>query len=107
MSGFGKRSGGGRRSDNRSLSGTPAVFTTVSRSQSTIMQEISLTGATIAGPNLPTIGEEFFLVIGNLHVFATAKWVKADNCGIHFEDPLVEKHIHHFKQEGSAAFASR
>jgi hypothetical protein len=107
MSQFGKQSGGGRRRGARSLSGTPAVFTTVSRSQSTIVQEISCTGARIEGPRLPRIGEEFFLVLGDMHVFATARWIEGSLCGVHFETPLHEDDIHHLRRKGPSDFASR
>ena len=88
MSIFGKSTGGGRRSAAREAAPLTAVFTTVTRSHSATLVDISATGARLEGRNLPLEGELVELSMARVRTFGLVKWVLGEQCGIAFDVKL-------------------
>jgi hypothetical protein len=104
---FGKSSGGGRRSDDRTATATGAVFTTVTRSQPVFVPEVSCTGVRLEGENLPAVDEEIILSFGNLRAFCCVKWVEGNQCGIEFDFPLAKQDLAKLPQVHTASDIAR
>ena len=107
MSSFGKRSGGGRRFDSRSLLTTPAVLSTLAESKAVLVREISCTGARLEGDNLPAIDTEFILALGEMRAFAWVKWTQDHTCGVEFDLPFAERDLLKLQQQGQAGWVTR
>ena len=88
MRGFGKADGGGRRSEQRFLVGLPALITTLARSYSANVIDVSCTGARFRGASLPTPGEEAEITIEPIQAFGKVVWSTPNECGVTFEDDL-------------------
>ena len=88
MGAFGKRAGGGRRSAARTSAPLMAVLTTLVGSRSTVLADVSSTGARVRGPDLPAMGEELIVNIERVQAFGTVVWSDSGECGIVFEPPL-------------------
>ena len=85
---FGKSRGGGRRSSERSAAPLVAVITTLSRSHSAVVVNVSTTGARLSGSDLPRMGEELVVNIDDVQAFGTVVWSDHGEAGIEFDTPL-------------------
>lgn len=61
----------------------------VTRSRSIVVQDISESGAALAGRDLPPAGDDVLMVVGPFDAMARVVWRTADQCGIRF-DELIE-----------------
>ena len=65
-----------------------AVLTTLVGSRSTVLADVSSTGARVRGPDLPAMGEDLIVNIERVQAFGTVVWSDSGECGIAFEPPL-------------------
>ena len=88
MSTFGKSEGGGRRSAPRSQAPLIALVTTVSKTQTAILMDVSSTGMRLRGLHLPQTDEELFVTVDGIIAFGSVAWMDGDQRGIQFDEPL-------------------
>ncbi|MGZ2412919.1 PilZ domain-containing protein [Sphingomonas sp. F9_3S_D5_B_2] len=88
MSDFGKCRGGGRRRARREPAPALAVFTTVTRSFSAVVVDLSCTGVRLRSPDLPEMGEELIVTVENARAFGSVAWILGDEFGVAFDDPI-------------------
>lgn len=89
MGTFGKCKGGGRRSATRTTAPLLVTVTTLARSQSAVLIDVSCTGARLRGTDLPETGEELFLNVEGVIAFGTVAWMEDDERGVAFESDLT------------------
>ena len=93
MVAFGKSRGGGRRSSERAAAPLLASITTLTRSHSAVVVDVSTSGARLHGSDLPEMGEELVVNIDGVQAFGTVVWSDQGEAGIEFDSPLsVEEH---------------
>ena len=66
MNAFGKSAGGGRRTAPREVTPLLAVYTSVTRSHSALLVDVSNTGARLRAPELPEAGEDLLVSLSNI-----------------------------------------
>lgn len=103
MGEFGKSVGGGRRSAARTSAPLIAVLTTLVGSRSTVLVDLSSTGARVRGPDLPAMGEELIIHIERVQAFGTVIWSDSGECGIVFDPPLESDDEEHLRGLVAAA----
>jgi hypothetical protein len=96
---FGKRGGGGRRSDTRKAANLLAVVKTTAKTQSADLVDVSLTGAKLSGCDLPAVGQNLFIAFERVEVFATVVWSQAGECGIRFDEPISQDDLDIVQEE--------
>ena len=99
---FGKRAGGGRRASARKVAPLTVVITTVSRSYTATLVNLSTTGARLRGDDLPDQGENFMFKIGAVQTFASIVWSADDERGATFESPLSDEEVERLRAEAGA-----
>lgn len=99
MSVFGKRSGGGRRKTGREAVPLLATLTSVSRSHSAILVDISATGARLRGNDLPAVDQDLIVIVENVRSFATARWNQNGQVGVEFDPPLADADVQMLRHE--------
>ena len=85
---FGKSAGGGRRAAPREAAPMLAVYTTVTRSHSALLVDVSGTGARLRAPQLPGEGDELVVTIATVKAFGSVAWVRDDQFAMAFDEPL-------------------
>ena len=93
MGTFGKADGGGRRGAAREVIPLVAVFTTLTRSHSAELIDISATGARLQSPYGPEKGEEVLFSVDRLRAFGTVAWTHEDEFGIAFDVPVIADEV--------------
>ena len=88
MTQFGKCSGGGRRTAPRHAAPLIATVTTLSKTYTAVIVDISQTGLRLRGEQLPQSGEELFVGFERIKSFGTVTWERGGECGIAFDGPL-------------------
>ena len=88
MNAFGKSAGGGRRAAPREVAPLLAVYTTVTRSHSALLLDVSKTGACLRAPELPERGEDVVVSLANVKAFGSVAWVREDQFAVAFDDPI-------------------
>jgi len=88
MNAFGKCAGGGRRAAPREAAPLLAVYTTVTRSHSALLVDVSSSGARLRTPHLPEDGDELFVTIAKVKTFGTVAWVRESEFAIAFDELL-------------------
>ena len=88
MKPFGKCGGGGRRAAPREAASLLAVYTTVTRSHSALLVDVSDTGARLRTPDLPSAGDELFVTIGEVKAFGCLAWACDGEFVMAFDEPL-------------------
>ena len=88
MGAFGKSAGGGRRSAARASAPLMAVLTTLIRSRSAVLVDVSSTGARVRATDLPAMGDEVIVHIDRVEAFGSVVWSDSGECGIVFDPPL-------------------
>jgi len=89
MSPFGKCKGGGRRAAARSTAPLIGLVTTLDRTRSAIIVDVSATGARLRGKDLPPKWADFFINVDGVVTFGTVQWEDGDDRGIAFDAPLT------------------
>jgi PilZ domain len=88
MGEFGKCPGGGRRTAPRELAPLLAVYTTVTRSHSADLIDVSVTGARLRSPVPPDEGQDVLVSIGRVRAFGTVAWVREKEFAVGFDEPI-------------------
>ena len=88
MNAFGKCAGGGRRNAPREVAPLLAVYTTVTRSYSALLVDVSSTGARLRSPELPEPGDDLLVSLGRVQAFGTVAWVRDDQFAVAFDQSL-------------------
>jgi hypothetical protein len=67
--------------------GAPLIglYTTLARTGSVILVDLSCTGAKVRGERLPDEGDELILSVEGLKAFGTVAWIQPGECGIRFD----------------------
>lgn len=103
MGTFGKSEGGGRRSAVRSAAPLIGLVTTLDRTRSAVILDVSATGARLRGKDLPSKFADFFINVDGVVTFATVQWEDGDDRGIEFDGPLSETDLKLLEQRVAAA----
>lgn len=93
MSTFGKRGGGGRRKAARENIPLIAVFTTMTRSYTAELVDISETGARLRGTHTPDEHDEIILSVDRLRTFGAVAWAHDGEFGVTFDMQLAEDDV--------------
>ena len=88
MVAFGKSMGGGRRSAPRETTPMVATVSTLTRSHSAVVVNVSTSGARLRGAELPKMGEDLVVSIETVQAFGTVIWCDQGEAGIEFDPPL-------------------
>jgi len=99
MGAFGRCGGGGRRLAARAKAPVSAVYTTVTRSHSAILVDISTTGARLRGAVLPQENKELLLTAEGLQVFGTVMWSHDGECGVRFDLPIPADEVQSLREK--------
>src|SRR5690348_1219785 len=83
----------GRRAQPRASILLPGSVEAINGSNRISLMEVSLTGARIKGPNLPTVGKDVVLTCGQVDAFGTIIWASANRRGIQFDEPISTKQL--------------
>ena len=98
MNAFGKSAGGGRRTAPREITPVLAVYTTVTRSHSALLVDVSSTGARLRAPTLPEAGEDVLVTLSNVRAFGTVAWIQDDLFAMAFDEPLPDADLAALRQ---------
>jgi hypothetical protein len=98
---FGKASGGGRREGSREAAPLSVLMTTVTKSYTAELVDISATGARVRCRELPEINDEMYLTVGRIKSFCSVRWKRAPECGVQFYEPLLQKDVISVRREVS------
>ena len=98
MNAFGKSAGGGRRTAPREVTPLLAVYTSVTRSHSALLVDVSSTGARLRAPELPEEGEDLLVSLSNVRVFGTVAWVSDGEFAIAFDETLSDEDLASLRQ---------
>ena len=90
---FGRCGGGGRRVAARHSAPLIAVLTTVTRSNSVELVDVSQGGARIMAGLLPPSGDEVMVTIDTVRAYGTIVWSRRGECGLQFDPPLSDDDI--------------
>lgn len=104
MNAFGKCLGGGRRAAPREAAPLLAVYTTVTRSHSALLVDVSSSGARLRTPDLPEEGDELFVTIGKVKAFGTVAWVREGEFAMAFDQQLFAKDLAQLKFNVKTSF---
>jgi hypothetical protein len=99
MVAFGKATGGGRRDESREAAPLSVVMTTVSRSYTAELVDISATGARVRCNELPAVGDELNLSVGRIKTFCSVRWRRDHECGVLFYEPLMQADVISVRRE--------
>jgi hypothetical protein len=100
---FGKRVGGGRRIAPRLPIDIPASLKALDCSGGVTLIDVSSTGAKLRGAPLPGDGDDLWITVGPMKVFATVIWKQTKECGVTFDVPLTPLQIHQLRGQGDHA----
>jgi hypothetical protein len=103
MGAFGKCGGGGRRSAARSRAPLIVVLTTVTKSYSAVLVDISSTGARVRGDMLPARGEDVIFRVGRVQMFGSIVWRDRIGCGIMFDEAINAVEVKQVMREAIVA----
>ena len=104
MNAFGKCAGGGRRAAPREVAPLMAVYTTVTKTHSALLVDVSCSGARLRTPDLPGEGDELFITIGKVKAFGTVAWVRSDQFAMAFDEPLAADELQTLRQNVRTSF---
>ena len=103
MNAFGTSKGGGRRSAARSVAPLIAMVSTLSKTHSAHLLDVSSTGALLTGKNLPVRGEDVLVSIEGLKAFGVIVRSNGEERGVEFEPPLQAGEVSMLKYRVSQA----
>jgi hypothetical protein len=88
MNAFGKSAGGGRRAAPREVTPLLAVYTTVTKSHSALLVDVSSAGARLRSPDLPHESDDVLVILSSVKAFGTVAWAREGEFAISFDEPL-------------------
>lgn len=102
MTSFGRRldGPGGRRSGQRSRVHLPASLQALNTSRSVTLLDVSQDGARMTVPEPMYRGQQVWLKVGQAQVFGTVRWMRENDCGIVFDDPLNSRELALMQSKG-------
>lgn len=65
-----------------------AIVTTLKHKRSSVVIDVSATGARLQGPDLPRTSEELFVTVDGIIAFGVVAWEAGEERGIAFDPPL-------------------
>jgi hypothetical protein len=95
---FGKAEGGGRRSAPRSSLPLTAFYSTISKSASAAVADISCTGVRLVGARLPSKGDLVEIAIDTIGAFGMVVWARNGACGIAFDTELARFDVENLRR---------
>lgn len=104
MGAFGKCAGGGRRAAPREAAPLLAVYTTVTRSHSALLVDVSSTGARLRTPDPPEQDDELFVTVAKVKAFGNVAWVRDGEFAIAFDEPLEPAELASLRSNVSSSF---
>lgn len=102
MVAFGKASGGGRREGSRETAPLCVIMSSISKSYTAVLVDISATGARVRSAELPAVGEELYLTVGRTKTFCTVRWKSGLDCGVQFYEALLQDDVISVRREVSS-----
>lgn len=75
----------------------------VTRSRSIVVADISESGASLAGRDLPPPGDDVLMVVGPFDAMGRVVWRKADQCGIRFDELIGPELLAQMKKQATWA----
>lgn len=78
----------GSRHFNRLRLGVPATLVLTCGNRPCLIDDISCTGTRLRSETALTAGETAVLSFHELRLFATVRWARGRECGLHFDRPL-------------------
>jgi hypothetical protein len=78
------------------------IISTVARSYSATLVDLSTTGARLRGERLPEPGASFMFKIAAVQAFASIVWARGGECGAIFEEPLMEEEVESLRREAGS-----
>ena len=103
MIAFGKKFGGGRRTEAREKLPLPALVSTIENSIVAELVDLSSTGAKLRGSGVPATGAVVSLRLDCVRAFGTVAWSRGDECGISFDVSLASFELNRLRREVSVA----
>ena len=102
MADFGKRKDGpnGKRAAPRAPILLRAALHTLTSSRAITLFDVSCTGARMSMPEPLSVGQELWLKIPPLEIFANVVWTEDAMCGIRFDEPLWEVEVVILRSKG-------
>lgn len=79
----------GRRKRNRLRARLPAKVTTIHGKRSTVLLDLSATGARVAATEEMARGQRVMLAWSNFEALGSLVWITGGACGIAFYEPLT------------------
>ncbi len=102
MIAFGRAYGGGRRDGPREAAPLSVVMTTVTKSYTGALVDLSATGARLRCDDIPATGVELFMTAGRIKTFCTVRWTSELEFGVQFYEPLLQADIISVRREAAA-----
>ncbi len=87
-----------RRRVGRTNVSVPGSLDTPATRRSVVLADVSPTGASVRGHDLPKVGNFVKLDIESSTVFGTVIWQKGENCGLQFDEFLTKDEVKLFDQ---------
>jgi hypothetical protein len=77
------------------------LLTGLSKTYEAELVDISATGARISSGRLPSVGDELNVLVGPVKTFCIVRWRRDDECGIQFDEPLLQREVISVRREVS------
>jgi hypothetical protein len=90
--GFGKRRLN-RRKSSRELIALEAILSTLSASQTAMLEDVSSIGARFGVANSPDAGKDMLVRIGPVVMLAKIDWRDRNGCGVLFDEPISDQEL--------------
>lgn len=69
-------------------------------SAAVVVSDVSRSGAKLQGRDLPDVGTDVLLTVGDAEVFGKIVWLRRDECGIAFDTVLTPQLARQLKRNG-------
>jgi hypothetical protein len=102
MTAFGRRLDipGGRRNSKRSTVRLAASLQALNCSRPVTLLDVSRAGARMSMPEPMYRGQQVWLKVGEAQIFGTVRWVKDEDCGLVFDEPINSRELAMLRAKG-------
>jgi hypothetical protein len=69
--------------------------------------DVSANGAKLDGGGDLSVGQDIWLKLGKMDIFATVVWTRANCCGVHFDAPLHDIDVQQLSQMPQGAMYAK
>jgi len=90
---FGSSQATGRRIVPRAPAALAAALCTPAGNHSTVLIDLSRTGARLKGSSFPDEGEDVIFHAEKIRVAAELVWINGDECGVEFDTPIAADEV--------------